>query len=1366
MGSLDKLIGQYGGGTSSSSSLGGLISQYGGSSSTSSSSSGSSGKKVQAPFGPGGAARFGQAYTAHQSYMGQAKSVGDVFIQEAFALPQNFAQGLYGTGKASALTIRRNPIGAAAGLYMGPLGALIGAEFQSHAQGKKSTELERKVIKPQIKMYGWKYGGATHGDFDETWHRMMQEPLGTVLDIGAVATIPFGAEGFALKGLDSTAAVAKWSAMRADPTLIRALNETATLEERGALIGIARQGGARRVAAVKMLETRGNLLRMRHAIETGRFGPLGRGGLTPKPLKVGGVEIPFPETYKVARPRTLHGRLVYEPLKRWFNGLPSEIAGPGGDVRAIDLSTGAGKMMADHLKDQLAQNTLIREAERNVMMMAEHRLGKLTPEEDFILPTMAEFKHTGENGVVYTGLDATTRAPKGAPREEMVGLIEEQLQLTEKIRAAAEAQGDVGIEQEMRLRQMAMRDDLTALGEGDPEKAALLDDLMKNPPKRLVQAYVATRDLQKKFIEPLVEATDFRTAQQHADRANLPAAIRESEQARVPAELKRVEHHEAVQKEKTRLAEHQSQRKVHAEAKTKVSSLQRLVKEHQKTLETHDRTTLKTIEELDTAHRKAVRNADGAERSATRLREQRDKATASRKGLKARQRKELQTLEAQRKRAQGADRVDKAKEIVEAKQRHVEQNAVAAEKQTALNKQLTSAEGQARTARKAEQTAADAAERAKNKAGRADNLGARERMRGDVRNAERKLERARKAEVNASYGLETTAQRYKLAGEARKTALEATKRAEVRIANDPEAKVMTSMFDGYTFPHRGPLVDARGELAIKGRPVSPLSANPPLGSDMMGSRYLTRQLTNSAQAWIYEARDAARLHILHEWHKILKESGVALDYNPAAGQPLLPGFRAVNLDGVTVTRAINEIEGLRAEHANLTPEKINKMVDDATQDMLHPESAAAQARARYQVPEELARRIVKDQKEASRVGKFYDSLINGWKILTLKYRPAWLVNNILGQHMLYALFNGGMKNYLYAANPLERKKLWRAIGKELRGAHAMGSAELVSFNKPWKLKQYQWTHGGYARKVVEGVGDAIVRANKELADNVPRTAYAIKLLKERRRSLDALAAVNGDIGALVANKSLKEVAEGLTTQERIDIVKKVNQVLGDFRHAGKIAGRALPFASWFRVILGIAKHLAGDHPEKLLLVWNMEQAAAQDPDVIMPFPVPSWLNGSIKVGPMEFGIQGAITTNALNPFATVSQLAAQLIGTTSFQTDSKGNVKPASGPESPFASVSPFYQMLQVFTGRDPFTGEAYAGPFDKTAGGPWLAGAGYPIINLPQVRLLQQVGWIPGYHEPKTYKPTTPTAIGQFLGLPYRNVRVEQAKKYAGIFG
>ena len=520
---------------------------------------------------------------------------------------------------------------------------------------------------------------------------------------------------------------------------------------------------------------------------------------------------------------------------------------------------------------------------------------------------------------------------------------------------------------------------------------------------------------------------------------------------------------------------------------------------------------------------------------------------------------------------------------------------------------------------------------------------------------------------------------------------------------------------------------------------------------------------------------------------------------PVHNNEVLDGYHLVNPNGVSLSRFQREESAMHEHYASLSSRAHEERMRESLDRMFPVKREGEDVSHLMQVPERYVKQIQRDYSRSSLITrKFIDLPLTIWKALVLKYRPAWLVNNILGQHMLLLLHHPLFFNdWVQSLSAKKRAELDRGIHQLSIG----GTTELIrhhtaqdlGFEDSLRSRIKNGERGGivgqglyrlasYPWKIVKGFGDGMAKANLLVADDMTRFTLARHYLKgyAREQRIAELAAAQrsarsfGDANALlseysVKGKSLEQIAQTMPMEAKIELVRKVDSALGDFNTlrsgVGKNIRRFVPFAAWFKVILEISRDLLVEHPEKVWLIYQLEQAAKKDPSVTPNFDVPSWFMGSL-IAPFFHAKPGEvplISTNTANPFATPQQLADQLA--VLFKSGQP------SGVASPVSSLGPAAESINLLQGFDPFYGGAYTGPGDKSPGAERVA-LGL-LAGLPPVRLANEAGlpFTGKYKRPASYNDRFMNvgghdipidAILRYLGLPIRRANKAKLQEYA----
>jgi hypothetical protein len=461
-----------------------------------------------------------------------------------------------------------------------------------------------------------------------------------------------------------------------------------------------------------------------------------------------------------------------------------------------------------------------------------------------------------------------------------------------------------------------------------------------------------------------------------------------------------------------------------------------------------------------------------------------------------------------------------------------------------------------------------------------------------------------------------------------------------------------------------------------------------------------------------------------------------------------------------------------------------------------------------QIPDRYAKNFLREFKQTDHlILRLFDRFTDVWRALVLQYRPAWLVYNIVGQHLLWMInYAGpaGARAYLDAlrlekdpsgAEWLRLRKFaiakrrfkWAALIDDIKpgamfgsfsreqqlgapaiwlGDGAIGRALDESLNSDWTSRHLPVKAVNLGVQTVKMFGDTMSHLNLTIADDLPRRAA---FLQEARRDVTIKRIRRQAKLFEGANLSLEEALRRTDRGTLERLVQRVDDALGNFTDMGaferNVIRRAIPFYSWFKVITKLTLKLGLEHPGRVRMLNLMVVAAGTNPSVLPGFAVPSYLQGAIALGAPGADGQSLLATSAINPFATPVQMAQIIQSLVPYMhTDATGKTQVTPfGTESPFGVLSPAAGALAAAEGKDLFYGGDYKG---MGAGrGPVAQGVGY-FSGLPEIRLAEQLGLV-GNYQSKLYDPNASTGgvnnyIWNYLGLPVKQVNRSEAESRA----
>ena len=476
-------------------------------------------------------------------------------------------------------------------------------------------------------------------------------------------------------------------------------------------------------------------------------------------------------------------------------------------------------------------------------------------------------------------------------------------------------------------------------------------------------------------------------------------------------------------------------------------------------------------------------------------------------------------------------------------------------------------------------------------------------------------------------------------------------------------------------------------------------------------------------------------------HDVLLAHAVPRDYLP---------------DGFVLVR---QKRGEKISYTDRTQDQFAKELADSLPDNKPPQDmnltttrldeAVTDAEGRYLVvPKSFADNVVGEFGRSYMVpNKIFTKSMVVWRALVLGLRPAWLVNNIVGNHLMAAIrFAGinGMRAYLNAIyntkgaaavrQMLGMKDMPRGLSKEfmreffpeqISGTFTESQMPKVSAN----LKL-----GKYSKRVDVGktlsLGLAPVdrasegmlrRASVETAlRRSPEVrAQAGKMLGETRTFEDMAR------DAILTNKGVAERASA-----------EVNAALGDFLSMGQfeknLVRQVIPFYGWFKAITKVTLRMPIDTPIRANILANLSAISAENTEAQFGSPLPQYLKPSISLGKNRL-----LKMGGMSPYASVGQLASA--ARSAFPGAKTQNIRDLVGLANPF--------LAQAQTALDPYNPAKFGSlaqiPFDV-------------LRNTPQARILFPV-------DSKLYEGDPRLrSILAYAGLPIVDVNRGKAAKDA----
>jgi hypothetical protein len=419
------------------------------------------------------------------------------------------------------------------------------------------------------------------------------------------------------------------------------------------------------------------------------------------------------------------------------------------------------------------------------------------------------------------------------------------------------------------------------------------------------------------------------------------------------------------------------------------------------------------------------------------------------------------------------------------------------------------------------------------------------------------------------------------------------------------------------------------------------------------------------------------------------------------------------------------------------------------------------------VPSSLKRELVGEfTRSTSGARKFLGSPMKVWRALVLGGRVGFLTNNVITNHLLYALHTmgtAGLRSYLNAVKRVHGPGMVRSL-LQMKGLpeplrqqfmHEFFPEQIEgTFGRTQRVGRFAALDRTKIGRAAQTLSTGVAPATQALSEGVVRRALVesyIRRSPQFKKVYTAMPRQTRDFET--AARQVLSGERGAAYQRRIS--EQVNNALGDYLNLTEFEQRYLrsifPFYSWYRAIVRITAHLAIDTPGRTNIVEKLGQIGNEDTQGKLG-PTPDYMLADFAVGKRHGDTQGVISTGAWNPFQTPVQLGQGAVGLLTGKPGETGKAFSELGPNPAITAA------IQSLSGKDLFTGRTI-----KNAGLPGLPGQILSQIaaQLPQTRLEQGVSGH-GATSKLSGKQTPTQALLQYLGIPYKRRNVPVANRNA----
>jgi hypothetical protein len=403
--------------------------------------------------------------------------------------------------------------------------------------------------------------------------------------------------------------------------------------------------------------------------------------------------------------------------------------------------------------------------------------------------------------------------------------------------------------------------------------------------------------------------------------------------------------------------------------------------------------------------------------------------------------------------------------------------------------------------------------------------------------------------------------------------------------------------------------------------------------------------------------------------------------------------------------------------------------------------------------------------EAQRSSKFLTKLYKyptqAWKYAVLAARPAYFVNNAVGNTFMAMASLGPMSFARGLTDAFRQTHGEAAAARALEGA----DRSLRKLHGDWQDKWYLGVHQGFGQEAMSSL---------RLHDKIPghgRTAQVVKVAEQglypithkvadvflRRVMVNELMRQEPELRRLTAeglsfDKAADRVSADPAIRDRIQ--EQVNHALGDYHHLNPLEHAIrnfVPFYTWDRAIMRHGVNLALDRSGRAAALAAAGTMGTSQTEKLLG-DIPDFMKGLLVLpGHGQGGRSRVLSTQGLNPYASIADVldtAGSLVGV--------GHAKPS---DSIAGQLNPLITgFIESITGQSLLSGAK----LPNRSGGVIGRTVSNTVEALPQIKLLETL--IGGEAQPKPNKRTgkkTPflyrknarAQIAGLLGVPVKEL-------------
>lgn len=420
------------------------------------------------------------------------------------------------------------------------------------------------------------------------------------------------------------------------------------------------------------------------------------------------------------------------------------------------------------------------------------------------------------------------------------------------------------------------------------------------------------------------------------------------------------------------------------------------------------------------------------------------------------------------------------------------------------------------------------------------------------------------------------------------------------------------------------------------------------------------------------------------------------------------------------------------------------------------------------VPNYSAKRLGLEGANASSTVKLlYKHPTSVWRMIQLGYRPAFFVNNFVGNYFMYAMAHDGVNGFRGYVDALRQTH----AGREYKVANSLEKA-LAKQKGGWQEQHFRDQLGNtLSDSVMQELGGVAKVQHKfsrwslfpvthNLADRFLRKASINALMREEPAVRKMMKSENVSFDQAASKVLNEDRKNGGEIRQRV--AQRVMDTMGDYHTLSPGERRlrsVVPFYTWDRHITRHITQVLGEHPARVDALSKLGQQGTVQSEKILG-DIPAFLKGSIPLSLLGLHVDhpsriATLQANGLNPYSTLPDLANSLTRLVS----SKGG----SAGETVGSQINPFLESaIEQISGSNPLSGTPAKKEPGGVLGGTFLGTMG----NLSQANVLKSL--LGGTPQPKNpnhpflYEKNPMQYLSALLGIPIKQVNPAAAAKLA----